>query len=76
MTMFTYVFVSGLCLLLVLHIVGKLWQSAVEIHSAADNLNKGHGLAARREQAIKDRQHNASRPGWLETSPPKYCHVW
>jgi hypothetical protein len=75
MTMFIYLFISGLCLLLVLHIVGKVWQNALEIHNAADSLDKGRELAARREQATKDRQRNASRTGWLQTSPPKYCHV-
>jgi hypothetical protein len=75
MTMFIYLFISGLCLLLLLHIVCKFWQNAVEIHSAADSLDKGRELAARWEQATKDRQRNASRTGWLQTSPPKYCHV-
>jgi hypothetical protein len=75
MTMFTYLFVSGLCLLLLLHIVRKFWQNAVEIHSAAENLDKARDLAARGQQATKDRQRNASRTGWLQTSPPKYCHV-
>jgi pimeloyl-ACP methyl ester carboxylesterase len=69
MTMFTYLFISGLCLLLLLHIVCKFWQDAVEIHSTADNLDKGRELAARREQATKDPQRNASRTVWLHTSP-------
>jgi hypothetical protein len=75
MTMFTYLFISGWCLLLLLHIAGKFWQNALEIHSAADNLDRGRELAARAQQATKDPQRNAFRTGWLQTSPPKYCHV-
>ena len=74
--MLTYLIVSGLCLLLLLHIVCKSWQNALEIHSAADNFDKARGLAARAQQATNDRERNASRTGWLESSPPKYCHVW
>jgi hypothetical protein len=51
--MLTFLTISGLCLLL-LHIIRKVWENALEIHSAADNLDTG----------------------WLEPSPPKYCHVW
>jgi hypothetical protein len=65
-----------LCLLLLLHIVCKAWQNALEIHSAADNLDKARDLAARGQQAANDNQRNSSRTGWLEFSPPKYCHVW
>jgi hypothetical protein len=74
--MLTYLIVSGLCLLLVLHLVSKIWQNALEIHSAADSLDKARRLAAPRPQATKHRERNASRTGWLEPSPPKYCHVW
>jgi hypothetical protein len=74
--MLTYLIVSGLCLLLLLHIVCKVLQNALEIHSAADNLNKARVLAARRQQATDDRVRNAPRTGWLESSRPKYCHVW
>ena len=74
--MHTYLIVSGLCLLLVLHIVCKVWQNALEIHSAADNLDKTRTFAAQRPQATKHRERNSSRTGWLESSPPKYCHVW
>jgi hypothetical protein len=74
--MLTYLIVSGLCLLLLLHIVCKVWQNAFEIHSAADNLDKARDLAARGQQAAHDSQRNFSRIGWLESSPPKYCHVW
>jgi hypothetical protein len=73
--MLTYLFVSGLCLLLLVHIVGKVWQNAIEIHSPADNLDKTHDVAARGQQATYDSVRNSSRTGWLETSRPKYCHV-
>jgi hypothetical protein len=43
-TMLSYLIVAGLCLLLVLHIVCKVWQNALEIHSAADNLDKTRDL--------------------------------
>ena len=52
--MLTFLMISGLCLLLLLHIIRKVCENALEIHSAADNLDTG----------------------WLEPSPPKYCHVW
>jgi hypothetical protein len=74
--MLTYLIVSGLCLLLLLHIVCKVWQNAVEIHSAADNLEKMRALAARGQQATNDSVRNSSRTGWLESPRPKYCHVW
>jgi hypothetical protein len=75
-TMLTYLIVSGLCLLLLLHVVGKVWQNAVEIHSAADNFDKARDLAARGQQATNDSERNSSRTSWLESSPPKYCYVW
>lgn len=84
--MLSYLIVSGLCLLLLLHIVCSVWQNALEIHSAADNLEEssstssGSGeacdLAARGQPAINDSECNSSKTGWLESSPPKYCHVW
>ena len=74
--MLSYLIVSGLCLLLVLHIGCKALQNALEIQSAADNLDKARDLAARGQQATTDSERNASRTGWLESSPPKYCHVW
>ena len=74
--MLNYLIVSGLCLLPLLHIVCKVWQNALEIHSAADNFDKARDLAARRQQATNDGQRNFSRTGWLESSSPKYCHVW
>ena len=73
--MLSYLIVSGLCLLLLLHIVCKVWQHALEIHCAADNLDEAHDLAAR-GQATNDSECNSSKTGWLESSPPKYCHVW
>lgn len=76
MTMLTYLIVSGLCLLLVLHIVSKAWQNALETHSAADNLDNTRDLAARAQPAANDSQRNSARTGWLESSPPKYCYVW
>jgi hypothetical protein len=76
MTMFTFLFVSGWCLLLVLHIVGKFWQNALEIHSVADNLDKARDVPARGHQAINDSVRNAhGQVGW-NPRPPKYCHVW
>jgi hypothetical protein len=74
--MLTYLIISGLCLLLLLRVVCKVLQNALEIQSAADNLDKARDLAARGQQATTDSERNASRTGWLESSPPKYCHVW
>jgi hypothetical protein len=74
--MFTYLLVSGWCLLLLLHIVGKVWQNALEIHNAAHNFDKARDVAARGQRAAHDSVRNASRTGWLESSTPKYCHVW
>ena len=74
--MLTYLIVSGLCLLLLLHIVCNLWQNALEIHSAADNLANARGLTARGQHATNDSQRNSSRTGWLKSSFPKYCDVW
>ena len=74
--MLTYLMVSGLCLLLVLHIVRKVWETALEIHSAADNLDKARALAAQGQQATNESERNSSRTSWLEASRPKYCHVW
>jgi hypothetical protein len=73
--MLSYLIVSGVCLLLLLHIVSKVWQNALEIHSAADNLDKGRDLAARTQPASIDSERNSSKTDWLESSPPKYCHV-
>jgi hypothetical protein len=75
-TMLSYLIVSGLCLLLLLHIVCKVWQNALEIHSAADNLDEACDLAARGQPATNDSECNSSKTGWLESSPPKCCHVW
>ena len=75
-TMLSYLIVFGLCLLLLLDIVRKVWQNALEIHSAADNLDKTRDFAARGQQATTDITGNSSRTGCLESSPPKYCHVW
>jgi hypothetical protein len=74
--MHTYLIVSGLCLLLVLHIVCKMWQNALEIYSAADNFDKAGDLAARVQQAANDNARNSSRAGLPQSSPPKYCYVW
>ena len=74
--MLDYLIVSGMCLLLLLHIVCKVWLTALEMHSAADNFDKARDLAARGHRAINDSQLNSSRRRWLESSPPKYCHVW
>jgi hypothetical protein len=73
--MLDYLLVSGLCLLLLLHIVCKLWQKALEIRSAADNLEKTRDFAARGQQAADD-ERNSSKRGWLKSpSLRKYCHV-
>jgi hypothetical protein len=74
--MLTCLIVFGLCLLLVLHIVCKAWQNALEIRGGANNLDKARDLAAQGQRATSDSERNASRTGWLELSPPKYCHVW
>ena len=74
--MLDYLIVSGLCLLLLLHIVCKVWLNALEVHSAADDFDKAHDWAARGQRATKDSQRNSPRAVWLESSLPKYCHVW
>ncbi len=74
--MLGYLIVFGLCLLLLLHIVGKVWQAALEIHCAADDLDKMRDFAARGQQAANDSERNCPKTGRLESSPPKYCHVW
>jgi hypothetical protein len=74
--MLTYPIVSGLCLLLLLHIVCRVLQNALEIHSAADNLDIARDWSARGQRAVNDSERNSSRTAWLEASPPKYCHVW
>jgi hypothetical protein len=75
-TMLTYLIVSGWCLLLLLHIVGKFWQNALEIHGAADNLDKARDVAAPGQQATNDSERNAhGQVGW-NPRPSKYCHVW
>lgn len=76
MTMLSYLIVSGLSLSLILHIVRKVWQSAVEIHSAADNFDKTRDFAARGQQAANDSERNPSKTGWPKSPPPKYCQVW
>ena len=75
-TMLSYLIVSGLCLLLLLHIVCKVWLNALEMHSAADHFDKSRDWAARGQRTTNDSQRNPSRTIWLESSPPKYCHVW
>ena len=74
--MFSYLIVSGLCLLLLVHIVCKVWQNALEIHSAAGNLAKTRDFAAWGQRAANDSERNSSKTGSVESSPPKYCHVW
>ena len=75
-TMLNYLIVSELCLLLLLHIVRKVWQMVLEMHSAADSFDKARDLAARGQRATNDSPRNSTRTRWLESSPPKYCHVW
>jgi hypothetical protein len=58
--MLTYLIVSGLCLLLLLHVVCKAWQTELEMHSAAENFESARSLATR----------------GLESFRHKYCHVW
>ena len=74
--MLTYLIVSGLCLLLLLHIVCKVCQNALEIHSAADKFDKARDVAAPGQQATNDSERNSPQTGWLESSRPKNCHVW
>ena len=74
--MLNYLIVSGLCLLLLLHMVRKVWQMVLEMHSAADSFDKARDLAPRGQRATHNSKRNASPTGWLESSPPKYCHVW
>jgi hypothetical protein len=74
--MLSYLIVSGLCLLLLLQIIFKVWQNAIEIHITTDNLNESRDLAARRQEAARDSQRSASRTGGLESLPPKHCDVW
>jgi hypothetical protein len=73
--MLTYLIVSGLCPLVLLQIVRKVWQRALEIHSAADNLGKARDLVTRGQQATNDRERNASATRWLGPSSPDYCDV-
>jgi hypothetical protein len=51
--MLSYLIVFGLCLLLLLQIVFKVWQNAIEIHITTDNLNESRDLAARRQEAAR-----------------------
>jgi hypothetical protein len=74
--MLSYLIVSGLCLLLILHIVCKVWLNALEIHSVADNFDKTRDFAAQGQQAANAGERNSSKTARLESSPPKYCHVW
>ena len=74
--MLSYLIVSGLCLLLLLHIVCKVWQNALETHSATGKLDETLDFAARGQQAANDCERNCLKTGWLEPSAPKYCHVW
>ena len=73
--MLNYLIVSGLCLLLLLHIVCKVLQHALEIHCAADNLDEASDLAAEDSKRL-------TQPAQLledrlaRTVAPKYCHVW
>jgi hypothetical protein len=74
--MHTYLIVSGFCLLLLLHVVCKVWQNALELHSATDNFDKERDLAAPGQQATSDSERNShGQVGW-NPRPPKYCHVW
>ena len=73
--MLTYLIVSGWCLLLLLHIVGKFWQNALEIYSAADTFDKARDVAARGQQATNDSERNAHGQVGSNPRPPKYCHV-
>ena len=74
--MLSYLIVFGLYLLLLLHIVRKVWQNALEIHSAADQLDRTSDFATRGQQAANDSERNSSKTDWLESSPSKYCHAW
>ena len=67
-TMLSYLIVSGLCLLLLLHIVCKVWQNALEVHSAADNLDETRDFAARGQKAANGSERNSSKTGWRPTT--------
>jgi hypothetical protein len=73
--MLSYLIVSGLCLLLLLHVVCRVWQHALEMHSAADNVDNSRDFAAPGAQATTHSERSSSRTGCSESSPPKYCHV-
>jgi hypothetical protein len=73
-TMLDCLIASGFCLLLLLHVVGRVLLNALEMHSAADNLDKVRDWA--RGQRATDDGALKPRTAWLESSPPKYCHVW
>ena len=61
--MLSYLIVSGLCLLVLLEVVRKVWQNALEVHSAAENLDKTRDFAAIGQQAANDGERNSSKTG-------------
>ena len=73
--MLDYLIASGLCLLLLLHVVGRVLLNALEMHSAADDFDKVRGWA-RGQRATNDSARSSFGAAWLDSSPPKYCHVW
>jgi hypothetical protein len=68
-TMLSYLIVSGLCLLVLLHTVRKVWQNALEIPSPADNLDKTRGFTVRGQQAANDSELQLLKDRSLESSP-------
>jgi hypothetical protein len=74
--MLTYLMVSGWCLLLLLHIVCKVWQKALETHSAADSFDTARDVNPRGNQPINDSERTAHGQVRSNPRPPKYCHVW
>ena len=68
--------VSGPCVPALLHIARKVRQNALEIHSAADDLDTTRDFAVRGQLAANDSVRNSSTTGWLTPPSPKYCHVW
>jgi hypothetical protein len=69
-----YLIICGLCLVVLLQVVGTVWQKALEIHRAAtDDFERAHDFTEQGQQTINDCVGNASRKGRPESSRPKYC---
>lgn len=73
--MLGYLMIFGLCLLLLIHIISKVWQNRLEKHRAADDSDKTRDIAARGQQAADDTERNSAKTRRPESCPPKYCLV-